>query len=184
MKRTVRALLVVFTFLFLLSSASCANRGEVSETGSDTVSERSKTISKEKQKNDSELMKEFDANGDGKLKVLFIGNSYTYSYDIPAKFKSIAKTQGIDLGVYIRAEPGYKLSQHFEELPNYPDYITNADIVIMQDFGGFWADTDQYVPKLQALFNEKVKFYYYPYIAPSSFYGALKIENIIFLKLQ
>jgi hypothetical protein len=164
-------------------SVSCGKNVNSPGTSESDISSDGKTdmSSKGKNKNDPEIMKKYDVNGDGKLMVFFIGNSFTYSFDIPAKFKKIAKTQGIDLGVYVRAEPGYKLSVHLTELPDYPDYIKNADIVILQDYGGFWADTDKLIPQIQALFDKKVMFYYYPYVVPSRVYNSVEIENITFV---
>lgn len=137
---------------------------------------------KEPPKNSSELLEKFDVNGDGKLGVFFIGNSFTYTFDIPAKFKNIAKTQGVELEIYVKAEPGNRLSKHLEELPSYSDYIKNADIVVLQDHGGFIGpETVPHIPKIQALFNKNVKFYYYPFIATSNFYKQFDIKNIIFV---
>lgn len=180
MKRSARFLLLFFSCLLLLCLTSCVrSSNENSVSDSESVSEQSDT-SKVQDKNDA-IMEKFDVNGDGKLKVLFIGNSYTLSFDIPAKFKNIAKTQGINLGVYVKAESGYHLSMHYNELKDYSDYIQNSDVVVMQDYGGIWADTEEMIPKIQALFDEKVKFYYYPYSASSAIFKSLNVQNITFV---
>lgn len=136
----------------------------------------------------------YDINNDGYITVYFIGNSFTYSGDIPLKLKQIAATQGLELRIYQRTLGGYTLGLHYSDLngnSEYIKYIEQSDIVILQDYGGYigygfdekYVSTFEVVPKIQALFSEEVIFYYYPFTTSSDIYNAQinQYNNIEFI---
>ena len=148
--------------LLLLLTVSCT-KNVINPESSSSDACSSETSSREQPKNDPEIMKKYDVNGDGKIMLFFIGNSYTLSFDIPTKVKRIAKTQGIYIGEYVRAESGYRLSVAVNEVINYHEFLKNSDIVILQD-AGYSNQTYELIPQIKALFDKKVLFYYYPFL--------------------
>ncbi len=46
------------------------------------------------------------------LRVLFVGNSYTYVNELPALVADMGATQGVRIQVVMRAEPDYSLADH------------------------------------------------------------------------
>ena len=73
------------------------------------------------------------APGSGALRVLFIGNSLTYSNTLPAMVEALATASGIELVTDEATEPGFALEDHWyygsarSKVQN-----GNFDIVIMQ----------------------------------------------------
>lgn len=66
------------------------------------------------------------------LEVLFIGNSY--SFDVPAKFRNIAKKNDKKVKVASCTHGGWKLSMHAEHEPTLKKLRSrNWDIVVIQD---------------------------------------------------
>ncbi|MCX7749364.1 MAG: hypothetical protein N2645_21100 [Clostridia bacterium] len=73
------------------------------------------------------------------VKVLFIGNSYTYFHSIPSMLEKIAKSKGVKMEAnFENCKPGYSLAQHWLEGEAVKD-IQNGDwdYVVLQEHGGF-----------------------------------------------
>ena len=51
----------------------------------------------------------------GSLRVLFVGNSYTYVNELPALVAAMGATQGVPIRVTMRAEPDYSLADHLRD---------------------------------------------------------------------
>lgn len=49
------------------------------------------------------------------LRVLFVGNSYTYVNELPALVAAIGASQGVPIQVTMRAEPDYSLADHLQD---------------------------------------------------------------------
>lgn len=49
------------------------------------------------------------------LRVLFVGNSYTYVNDLPALVADLGATQGVRIQVTMRAEPDHSLADHLRD---------------------------------------------------------------------
>lgn len=49
------------------------------------------------------------------LRVLFIGNSYLYTNDLPAVVQALAADQGVIIEATLHAEPDYSLSDHLRQ---------------------------------------------------------------------
>lgn len=49
------------------------------------------------------------------LRVLFVGNRYTYVNELPAMVAAMGATQGVSLRVTMRAEPDYSLADHLRD---------------------------------------------------------------------
>jgi len=69
------------------------------------------------------------------LKVLFIGNSYTYYNDLPTMVAKVAKADGVDLEYDSHTEGGWTWEQH----SNSPETINKIysqawDVVVLQEF--------------------------------------------------
>lgn len=58
----------------------------------------------------------FTAQGQDTLKVLFLGNSYTQSHNLPELIKSLAASTGKVLEYQMHAPGGYQLNQHVADL--------------------------------------------------------------------
>jgi len=93
--------------------------------------------------------------------ILFIGNSLTFSGDVPAKFSDLAKQTGKQIGILEKLEGGYRLYEHYADLKSgdYDEMIKKADIVILQEYGQHAIDTVT-VANIQKLFDADTKFYY------------------------
>ena len=112
----------------------------------------------------------------GVTDVLFIGNSYTYVNDIPAKVKNICAGQDVKINIHTELIGGGSLRQHYDNFQNnirrLEEKIELADIVIFQDYAGIIENSYEYCMLLMSFFDsEAVEFYYYPYITkPSPYY--------------
>jgi len=93
--------------------------------------------------------------------ILFIGNSLTYSGDVPTKFSELAQQTGKQIGVLQILNGGYHLYQHLDGLQSgdYDEIINKADIVILQEYGQHSIDVAT-VEEIQKLFDNDTKFYY------------------------
>ncbi len=49
------------------------------------------------------------------LRILFVGNSYLYTNDLPARVRQLAKQRGVVLETELRASPNYALSDHLRD---------------------------------------------------------------------
>ena len=104
----------------------------------------------------------------GVTDVLFIGNMYTHGYDIPGKVKKMCADQGIKINVYEIME-GDSLREHYDAFQNKTETLRQtlelADIVIFQDRMGVVENSYEYCMLLMSYFEQdKVDFYFYPYI--------------------
>lgn len=70
--------------------------------------------------------------GDGDLRVLFVGNSLTYTNDLPAMVGALAEADGVDLSYAVEARPGFALGDHWDR--GLADRISEvaADVVVLQ----------------------------------------------------
>jgi hypothetical protein len=100
----------------------------------------------------------------GKLRVLFIGNSYTYYNDMPAQFRSLAKAAQPDLNVEVRAitEGGISLGEMWlkREVQDALDK-EHWDYVVLQEhsmLGWAYRDGDE-VPNDPAYFWQSLNLY-------------------------
>jgi hypothetical protein len=92
-----------------------------------------------------------DSNTLQNYKILFIGNSHTYTYNIPKTIEQIAKLKGDSIITQMEAPPGYSLEQHCNRQATL-DAIRSKkwDYVVLQEQGGiqalptFMADTAFY----------------------------------------
>ena len=68
------------------------------------------------------------------MKILFVGNSHTFNYEVPGLMLNIAKKEGIDCFAAMNAHGGWTLSQHTRE-PDVPFNIKNGgyDYVVLQE---------------------------------------------------
>ena len=68
------------------------------------------------------------------LRVLFIGNSYTYTNDMPSMFAALARAAGRSAQVDLSAQGGYLLIQHTNYAPTLAKISQgNWDYVILQE---------------------------------------------------
>lgn len=94
------------------------------------------------------------------LKLLFIGNSLTYTNDLPGMVKSIAELDGKNIHVQTIALPNYSLEDHWNE-GNAAAAIENDsyDFVIMQQGPSAMPESQslllQYARKFSELCKEK-----------------------------
>lgn len=69
---------------------------------------------------------------EAEVRILFIGNSLTYSNDLPGLVETIAEVGGVDVSTATRARANYSLEEHWRE--GIADRIRSLrpDVVIMQ----------------------------------------------------
>ena len=78
-------------------------------------------------------------NNEEKIKILFIGNSYTYYNDMPKIFEEIAKGQGVNVEVTSVTKGGYTLCQLADTNDEYGKKADEAlkrekfDVVVLQE---------------------------------------------------
>jgi hypothetical protein len=102
----------------------------------------------------------FRFNGTSHLtRILFIGNSYTYSGDLPNTFRELARSGGHRVEVGMSAQGGWKLSDHVES-PNTVEMLNAKkwDIVVLQEQSRIPADKqermEQMYPAARTLVSE------------------------------
>lgn len=85
------------------------------------------------------------------INVLFLGNSFTYSYDIPGMFEQLATEAGVSVNVQSYADPGIALGDWtgntgHNGLQGSLNMInsTDWDYVIIQDNLGIWVGNAPY----------------------------------------
>lgn len=68
------------------------------------------------------------------MKILFVGNSHTFNYEVPGLVLELARKDGIDCHVVMNAHGGWTLAQHAKE-PEVPFNIKNGgyDYVVFQE---------------------------------------------------
>ncbi|OJU15490.1 MAG: hypothetical protein BGN88_07475 [Clostridiales bacterium 43-6] len=97
------------------------------------------------------------------LIVLFLGNSLTFSGNIPQKFELLAKNRSKEVVILEKTNPGYKLSQHYDDLKTgelNDVFVKDVDVVILQEFGSSGIGTASAVANIKKLFAPTVKFYF------------------------
>ncbi len=108
-----------------------------------------------------------------KLKILFIGNSYTYTHEMPCIFEKIAKLKGKDVYVDSNTKGGCSLKEHCERDDMYEALRSEKwDLVVIQGYSREFIVSDKkididskpYIDKIikaAKASNEKVKFAFY-----------------------
>jgi Domain of unknown function (DUF4886) len=73
-------------------------------------------------------------NDDDCLRVLFVGNSYTYVNDLPTMFSELSRSGGRKVEVSIVAEGGFSLADHVNST-NFAEALTSSqwDYVVLQE---------------------------------------------------
>jgi len=96
------------------------------------------------------------------ITVLFLGNSLTYFGGIPEKFLAHSNAEGESVRILKKTDGGYELRQHLADLKSggFDQLISEADIVVMQEFGTAGHDTDRAVAEIQKLFKSGTRFYF------------------------
>lgn len=69
---------------------------------------------------------------DESLRVLFIGNSLTYSNDLPGMLRELLRHEGIDAVTAALAEPDFGLEDHWERRTTHDRIAEGWDVVVMQ----------------------------------------------------
>ena len=98
------------------------------------------------------------------VKVLFIGNSYTYVEDLPTMFKNLASGAGKTVVVDEEANPG----QYFDESGAQPGHATSSatydkiyaqawDYVVLQDNQGYFCTNVHSIPSYALNSNKQVR---------------------------
>ena len=69
------------------------------------------------------------------MKILFVGNSHTYNYEVPYRVMQAAKKDGASVEVFMNAHGGWTLFGHSKE-PDVPFNIMNGkfDYVVFQEY--------------------------------------------------
>lgn len=70
--------------------------------------------------------------GDGDLRVLFIGNSLTYSNDLPGMLAALLRDAGVDATVASLAFPNFGLQDHWEIRDTHDVIAEGWDVVVLQ----------------------------------------------------
>ena len=75
----------------------------------------------------------FSSFSQDSLSVLFIGNSYVYTFDLPAVLKSLAESKGDILTVASKTNGGYTFQSHVNDPVTYTKIaLTNWNYVVLQ----------------------------------------------------
>jgi hypothetical protein len=67
-----------------------------------------------------------------RLRVLFVGNSYTYSYDLPRVVARVAAARGIEMTTGMLAEPNYAIEDHLARSDYEAQLQRGWDWVVLQ----------------------------------------------------
>lgn len=68
----------------------------------------------------------------GAVRVLFVGNSLTYTNDLPARVEKLAKAEGVDLFARTQALPDYSLEDHLRNRRSLMALRETWDFVVIQ----------------------------------------------------
>ncbi len=86
-------------------------------------------------------------------KVLFLGNSFTYAYNIPGLFHSLSTSAGISVFVDVNAQSGMAVADEGGITGHANDPVSQAkivsqkwDYIVVQDNQGDYANTIGYIP--------------------------------------
>ena len=99
--------------------------------------------------------------GDGKLTVVFMGNSKIYVSEIPTFFKKFVKGQSVsvtDLSVGAAS-----FSTHIERMKqdiNAPIF-KKADVIVLQEYAGGIPNGYEELDTIMSIFGKNKKYYYY-----------------------
>jgi hypothetical protein len=75
---------------------------------------------------------EVDKARPNRLRVLFVGNSYTYTHDLPQVVASVAATRGVEIVAGMLAEPNFAIEDHLAQ-DRYADLLDQGwDWVVLQ----------------------------------------------------
>lgn len=103
--------------------------------------------------------------------IVFIGNSFTYTGNLPAHFDTIAEDKLVRVTSFASAL--FSLDRHYTYFSNashkdeLDDIKNNADIIVLQEFGGYFPDRGA-TEKLKDLFGRDKKYYsILPFIGPT-----------------
>jgi len=66
------------------------------------------------------------------LRVLFVGNSYLYTNNLPSAVQALAAARGVTIEATLRAEPDYSLSDHLRNRRLAPLLEESWDWVVLQ----------------------------------------------------
>lgn len=69
---------------------------------------------------------------DADLRVLFVGNSLTYTNDLPARVAELAEAAGLSFAYGTRAEPAWSLQEHWFAGIGQVIEEANPDVVVLQ----------------------------------------------------
>jgi PKD repeat protein len=79
------------------------------------------------------LVLSFPSFSQDSLSVLFIGNSYVYTFDLPAVLKSLAESKGDILAVASKTNGGYTFQNHVNDPVTYTKiHLTDWNYVVLQ----------------------------------------------------
>lgn len=94
--------------------------------------------------------------------ILFIGNSLTFTGGIPEKFKALIEQEGKNVNIQKKVDSGYTLYQHYGELnqDDYDEIIEKADVVCIQEYGGYGLSTAKALKCIMMLFDLDTRFYF------------------------
>lgn len=71
-------------------------------------------------------------NQEVELKVAFVGNSLTYTNDLPGVFAVLAAAAGLDVATHVIANPNWSLEEHWKGGTPAGIRALQADLVVMQ----------------------------------------------------
>lgn len=96
--------------------------------------------------------------GDEPLKVLFIGNSLTYTNEMPQIFQGLATSKNHRVRVGVQAVGNYTLEKHWQE-GKAAEMITggNWDVVVLQEHSTGPIENPKSMKEYAAKFNELIK---------------------------
>lgn len=97
------------------------------------------------------------AKGDDKIKILFIGNSFTYMNNMPDMFKKIAKSSGKEVIVESNTKGGYSFKEHVTR-PDMFKAISKRkwDYVILQGYSRELSFPKEYLDTATMPFVEQI----------------------------
>ena len=72
------------------------------------------------------------ATDEGRVRVLFVGNSLTYENNVPNMVKVFAREAGVSLAVTMRAEPNWSLEDHARSGRSRDLLSRRWDVVVLQ----------------------------------------------------
>ena len=83
--------------------------------------------------------------GEAEVRVLFLGNSLTYSNDLPAMVRTIAEAAGHTLTYASVARPNFSLEDHWNSTGREAVRVAEADVVVMQQGPSSLPESQEYL---------------------------------------